>query len=303
MKNKSVKSFSFEKRQRLNGRMFVLPWVIGFVLFFLIPLGTSIWFSFTKVNLNVGGFETVFKGIKNYQYILYEHPTYTNTLSDAITSFLYSFPIILILSLCIAVVLNQNFKGRLVARAVYFIPAIVASGVVMQVFSADTMSTSMITSGGESNSMFGMAINFQDVFQNLGLPESITGIISKYVNDISNLIWSCGVQIILFLSGLQAIPPALYEASSIEGASPWEEFWFITFPMLSNVLIVTAFYTIIDIFTNSNNEVMTLAYNLAMNQQTYDISSAMLWTYFSVVGVVIGIIFFALNRFLVRRWN
>lgn len=297
------KTKTFEQRQCNNGRLLVFPWVIGFILFFLIPLVSSIWFSFSKVKLGVGGFSTVFAGLKNYKYILFEHPTYIKTFTEAITSFLYSLPIILILSLFCAVILNQKFKGRFIARAVFFLPAIVASGVVMQVFMAGSVSTSMIASGGGESSVFGQAVDFQAVFQNIGLPKSITEIISLYVADVSNLIWSCGVQIILFLSGLQAIPDSLYEASKIEGASSWEEFWFITFPMLSNVLVVTTFYTIIDIFTKSDNKVMELAYNLVLKQQNYDTSSAMLWAYFAVVGIVITIVFFFINKLFVKRWN
>lgn len=300
---KLLSTKTFEQRQRFNGRLLVFPWVIGFILFFLIPLVTSIWFSFSKVELDVGGFSTIFRGLKNYKFILYEHPTYVDTLSEAITSFLYSLPVIIVLSLVCAVVLNQNFKGRFIARAVFFIPAIIASGVVMQVFMSGSVSTSMIASGGGEESVFGQAVDFQAVFQNIGLPKAITELISLYVSDVSNLIWSCGVQIILFLSGLQAIPDALYEASKIEGANSWEEFWFITFPMLSNVLVVTTFYTIIDIFTNADNKVMKLAYNLVLNQQNYDQSSAMLWTYFSIVGIVVAIVFFAMNKFLIKRWN
>ena len=300
---KKLSTKTFEQRQRFNGRMLVLPWVIGFILFFLIPLVSSIWFSFSKVSLNVGGFSTVFRGFKNYKYILYEHPTYVSTLGRAITSFLYSLPIILVLSLFCAVVLNQNFKGRFLARAVFFIPAIMASSVVMQVFMEGSVSTSMIASGGGNESVFGQAVDFQAVFQNIGLPKSVTGIISLYVSEVSTLIWSCGVQIVLFLSGLQAIPDALYEASKIEGANSWEEFWFITFPMLSNVLVVTTFYTIIDIFTNADNEVMELAYNLVLKQQNYDQSSAMLWAYFSIVGIVVALVFFLINKLFVKRWN
>lgn len=294
---------SLEARQSRYGRLFVLPWVIGFVLFFLIPLCQSILFAFSRVTISAEGFLTDFTGLTNLKFAFYEQPQYTDNLGTAISDFVTSLPIIVLLSLCIAVVLNQKFRGRAVARAIYFIPAIVASGVVMGVFTADSASTSLMEGGGGSQSMFSSAIDFEEILAGFGLPDTIMGILSTYSSKISTLIWSCGVQIILFISGLQTIPESLYEASKIEGATPWEEFWFITFPMLSNILLVVTFYTTIDIFTNATNPVMEQAYNLILNQQNYDQSSAMLWAYFAVVGAVAGLFFFLLNRLFIRRWR
>ena len=294
---------SLEARQSRYGRLFVLPWVIGFVLFFLIPLCQSILFAFSRVTISAEGFLTDFTGLTNLKFAFYEQPQYTDNLGSAVSDFVTSLPIIVLLSLCIAVVLNQKFRGRAVARAIYFIPAIVASGVVMGIFTADSTSTSLMEGGGGSQSMFSSAIDFEEILAGLGLPDTVMGILSTYASKISTLIWSCGVQIILFISGLQTIPESLYEASKIEGATPWEDFWFITFPMLSNILLVVTFYTTIDIFTNAENPVMEQAYNLILNQQNYDQSSAMLWAYFAIIGAVAGLVFFLLNRLFIRRWR
>lgn len=303
MKSKKRRVGSLEARQSRYGRLFVLPWVIGFILFFLIPLGQSILFSFSRVTISADGFKTAFTGLKNFHFAFYEQPQYTDNLGAAVTDFVTSLPIIVLLSLCIAVILNQKFRGRTVARAIYFIPAIVASGVVMGIFTADTASTALMDSGGGSQSAFSSVIDFQEILSGLGLPDTILTLLSTYASRISSLIWSCGVQIILFISGLQTIPDPLYEASKIEGATPWEEFWFITFPMLSNILLVVTFYTTIDIFTNAENPVMEQAYNLILNQLNYDQSSAMLWAYFAIVGLVAALVFFLLNRLFIRRWR
>lgn len=303
MKKAKMRMRSLEARQSHYGRMFVLPWVIGFVLFFLIPLAQSISFAFSTVSIAPGGFSVDFTGLENLNFAFYKQPQFTDNLGTAVMDFVTSLPIIVMLSLVIAVVLNQNFRGRAIARAIYFIPAIVASGVVMGIFNADTASSALMESGGNSQSAFSSVIDFEEILAGFGLPDSIMGILATYSSRISSLIWSCGVQIILFISGLQSIPESLYEASKIEGASPWEEFWFITFPMLSNILLVVTFYTTIDIFTNADNPVMAQAYNLILNQQNYDQSSAMLWAYFAIVGVVAGLVFYLLNRLFIRRWR
>ncbi len=303
MKKEKRRIGSLEERQSRYGRLFVLPWVIGFILFFLIPLGQSILFSFSRVTISAEGFLTDFTGLTNFKFAFFEQPQYTDNLGVAILDFVTSLPIIVMLSLCIAVVLNQKFRGRVVARAIYFIPAIVASGVVMGVFTTDSASTAMMESGGGSQSMFTSAIDFEEILASLGLPDAVMGILTTYTSKISTLIWSCGVQIILFISGLQTIPESLYEASKIEGATSWEEFWFITFPMLSNILLMVTFYTTIDIFTNAENPVMEQAYNLILNQQNYDQSSAMLWAYFAIVGLVAALVFALVNYLFVRRWR
>lgn len=307
MRKLRKKRHGLESRRAFYGRMFILVWEIGFVIFFMIPLLQSVIFSFSDVEVGSSGFSTAFVGLNNYYYAFYEQPTYTSELTYSITSFLYTMPFIVILSLIIAILLNQKFLGRTVMRSVFFLPVIVAGGVVMNFFSADALANSLrdVSSGSSAyTSGFGMSfVDFDTVLLSLGLPDAAIETISLYVNQIFNMLWSCGVQIVLFISGLQSIPSSLYEASSVEGATSWEEFWFITFPMLGNTLLLVTIYTTIDILTSAENKVMKLAYTYLTSQQNYSYSSAMLWAYFVIIGALVALVFYVLNHFLLRRFE
>ncbi len=297
-KNKT--KLSLTAKRSLYGFTFTIPWLVGFLSFFVVPLCASIWYSFSDVKVSAEGLVTKFVKLEHWKFVFFEYAGYTDQLAESITAFLYKLPIIIFLSVCLAVILNQKFKGRPIFRVIFFIPAIVASGVVMQMFAVDSSSMSSMDGG---NSFFSGGINFDAVLVGLGLPQQFTNILNQYISQVSSLVWSCGVQIILILSGLQSIPPQLYEASHIEGATSWENFWFITFPMLSNVLLVVIFYTTIDIFTNSENPVMNSAYYLMMQKQNYADSSVMLWGYFIIVGVIFSLIMFLMNKFMLKKSN
>lgn len=302
MKKIKKKHASIESGLARIGFCFTIPWLIGFVIFFAVPLIQSVLFSFSEVSISPSGFGTKFIGLENYRYAFRLDPDYMSNFKESLSTFLYQVPIILVLSFALAIILNQKFHGRLLARAIFFMPTIIASGVVMTAFNIDISATSEI-SATTANAYFEGAVDFEAVLMDLGFPQTISDTVIQYIQDISSLIWNCGIQIILLISGLQAIPPQLYEVSRVEGANAWEEFWFITFPMMINILLVTLAYTIIDVMTSKNNLLMNQAYNLLMNGQVYDRSAAMLWGYFPVVGIIIALVFLLLQRTLVRKWN
>lgn len=301
MRNKKVKGV--ERLKVRYGRMFVLPWTIGFLLFFMIPLIESIMYAFSHVSL-VNENMLTFAGLEHFKYLLQEDPNFIDNMAEAVTSFVYSLPIIVALSLIFALILNQKFRGRLFARAVFFLPVIIATGVVMKFVTGEALGTNsaaLSTAIGETESYSG--IQFDQLLINLGLPQSVTELLSDYIARIFNLVWSCGIQILLFVAGMQSIPDHLYEVSKIEGATAWEEFWFVTFPMLGNVIFLVLIYTIVDLFTAFDNPIMKQAYELISKNSVYDQSSAMLWGYFVVVGIIGGLILLAYNRILMRKWN
>lgn len=301
MRNKKVSGI--ERLKVRYGRMFALPWTIGLLLFFLIPLVESIAYAFSNVSL-VSDDMLSFAGLEHFKYLLQEDPNFLDNMAEAVTSFLYSLPIIVALSLIFALILNQKFKGRLLARAVFFLPVIIATGVVMKFVTGEALGTdsaALNTAIGETQSYSG--IQFDQLLINLGLPQSVTELLSDYIARVFNLVWSCGIQILLFVAGMQAIPEQLYEVSKIEGATAWEEFWFVTFPMLGNVIFLVLIYTIVDLFTAFDNPIMNQAYDLISKNSVYDRSSAILWGYFVVVGIVGGLILLAYNKILMKKWN
>ncbi len=300
MRNKKVTGI--ERLKVRYGRMFVLPWTIGLLLFFLVPLFSSIAYAFCNVSL-VNDKMLTFVGIEHFKYLIGEDPNFLDNIKEAVTSFVYSLPIIVALSLIFAIILNQKFKGRIFARAVFFLPVIIATGVVMQFITGDALESgaALSTSMGETESYSG--IRFDELLINLGLPQSITELLADYIARVFNLVWSCGIQILLFVAGLQSIPDQLYEVSKIEGATAWEEFWFVTFPMLGNVTFLVLVYTIVDLFTAFDNPIMKQAYDLISKNSVYDQSAAILWGYFVVVGLIGALVLLAYNRILMKKWN
>ncbi len=298
--SKLKKAKSIERLKSHYGFMFCLPWLIGVALFFILPLMQSIIYSFSNVTLEIGGLSTKFSGLSNYKYILSEDADYTNNLGDSISNFLYSFPLIMILSLILGILLNQKFKGRVFFRALYFLPVIIATGVVMEILF--TTRTGSLSTTGTDESVRSNMISVGTVIDWLGLPATISGYFNTVVSAIMDLVWSCGIQIVLWISGMQAIPDLLYEVAKVEGATKWEEFWFITFPMLSRVTVLVAVFTMVELITAKTDLIMSQSFEF-MQSQRYGQASAMLWIYFIVIGASMGLLVFAYNRFCAKRWE
>ncbi|MBE6797900.1 MAG: sugar ABC transporter permease [Ruminococcaceae bacterium] len=294
-----------EQLKSRYGRLFVLPWEIGLVLFFIVPIITSLIYSFSDVVLSSGGITNSWAGLKWYEYIINKDPNYMNALKSAISNFAVQLPIIVALSLILAIILNQKFAGRMMARAIFFLPVIIATGVILDLLTSEYINVSLVTSSAESSGAgnYGSSmIDFDAILGNLGLPEDITKIIGDYIGSIFNLLWSCGIQIVLFIAGLQTIPDQLYEVSRVEGASKWEEFWYITIPMLGNTILLVMVYTMIDIFTKKTG-VMENAFALMEKDLVYDKSSAMLWFYFLIVAAIMAVVLAIYNKLCLKKWN
>ena len=292
-----------ERLKARYGCQFVAHWVVGLVLFFIIPIVNSLRYSFSEMSVTGEGIHMAFAGIRHYRDMLVSNGLYINNLVAALADMFTSLPIIMALSLILAVVLNQKFRGRLVARAIFFLPVIIASGVVINILKSGYIHAPLfnVTSGAEYE--YGGLIDFNEILSNLQLPQQVTALFSKYLSNVFDLIWSCGIQLVLFLSGLQSIPTQLYEVSKIEGATKWEEFWYLTVPMLKDVILLVMVYTMIELFTAIDNPVIAQAYSIMKNDQIYDSSSAMLWGYFLVVGIVMGLVLLIYNRCCLRRWK
>lgn len=298
--SKLKKNRGIEALKAKYGFFFSLPWFIGIVLFFLIPLVQSVIYAFSDVKLKIGGLQVSFIGIENFREILLVDANFTDNLAKGVSTFAYSFPLILILSLILAILLNQEFKGRIFFRALYFLPVIIATGVVMdQLFGTRTGG---LSSTGTDASVRENMISINSVIDWLGLPLSISEILNTVISSIMDLVWNCGIQIVLWIAGMQAIPDLLYEVAKVEGATKWEEFWFITFPMLSNVTILVSVFTAVELITSVTDPIMIQSFNASQSQQ-YGVASAMTWFYFLIVGFIMGIALFAYNKFCAKRWQ
>ncbi len=300
MKSKLKRVRGIEELKSRYGLMFILPWIIGLIMFFFIPIIQSLIYSFCSVVVTSNGVQTSWVGFENYREILKADPNYMTWLSESIGDFAYSLPIILVLSLILAMMLNQNFRGRIFFRALYFLPVIIATGKVMSYIFTTTDED--LTAMGVSSGMASGMIQVSDLTTALNMGTEVATFVSNAINNIFNLVWSCGIQIVLFLAGLQSIPATLYEASKVEGATKWEEFWFITFPMLSRITLLVGIFTMVELFINERAPMIEQVYGKMRGGQ-YDIPSAMIWFYFLIACVIMGIVILAFYKFIMKRYE
>ena len=300
------KKRGIEAHKRVVGRLFILPWEIGMLIFVIVPLILSIVYAFCEVRLELGGMVYDFIGLGNFNYLLGEDPYYTDMLLSSLATLLYSVPIIIAISMILGIVLNQKFRGRTVMRAVFFLPVIIAAGIVLNILTTPISGQPpIIQLGSGSATTMSDSANYLDataLLEGLRFPEAVTKVMSKYITMIFNLLWHCGIQIVLFISGLQTIPESLYEVSKIEGASKWEEFWMITFPMLRDVTLLVTVFTVVEEMVSTTNEVMSNAQSM-IGQQRYDLPAAMIWFYFVCVLVICGVLLVPLFRSFKRKWD
>ena len=144
------------------------------------------------------------------------------------------------------------------------------------------------------------ALDITALLGNMAVGTELVNYVVDVVNNIFNIVNRSGVQMLIFLAGLQSISPAIYESCTMDGATGWETFWKITFPMISPMILVNTIYTVIDSFTSKSNEVMTYI-NRIYQGTTKDarvLSSAMSWVYFLVVLLLIAAVTGIISMFV-----
>ncbi|MGN0631197.1 MAG: carbohydrate ABC transporter permease [Ruminococcus sp.] len=289
---------SFERRKSLYGYGFISLWFIGAAVFFLLPLVQSFLYSFQDVQPDTGGMTGSFAGLAKYSYALNEDPVYRSSLLSVLKTTIWKTPLIMIFSLFIAVVLNGRFRGRAFARAVFFLPVIIATGPVYNIISGNMASTG---SGGSDSFSTMFRTDFMGEIMELMGMYSISAGVSEWIQTVSDnifsIVWSSGIQIVIFLAALQHIPPSSKEAAQIEGASEWEYFWKITIPYVSPMILVCFIFSVIDSFTDPGNAVMGRIGELRSDWK-FGESSAMAWIYFAAVMAAVGVISAVINKFV-----
>ena len=253
-----TENWSYKKRQSAWGVVFTFALIIGLVYFFIIPFFITIIYSFSRVeNLRINtstlehvGVSTEWIGLDNFVYIFKEHSTFSTTLFNTFFNTLFNVVFILVFSLIIAVLLNSKFKGRAFVRAVFFMPVIFNSQAVDVAMSTGAQLAS--TMEAAQMSIFAQGFNMMDFILEANLPLSVATFLGNMTSQIYDVISYSGVQILIFLAGIQSVPKHLYEAAKIEGATQYEIFWKITFPMVSPLMLTAGVYTVVDSFLRSN---------------------------------------------------
>ena len=305
-KPKKRKIASLDRRKARAGWFFILPFIIGFIIIYLPMVYEAIKLSFHTIHImanSASGYELEFVGWENYKYALFTDPDFVETLVKGLGQLAFDVPAILIFSLFMAVMLNQKAAGRGAFRAIFFIPVILSTGIMESIAARDIMNTYMEGTGGIDDGSGQSAANdlistmdMEKLFANMKVGTGLVQYVTSAINNIYNIVNRAGIQMLIFLSGLQSISPAVYESCKIDGATAWETFWKITFPMISPMILVNGVYTIIDSFTTSNNAVMSFISNYYTEDKV--VSSAMAWIYFLIVIAVVAVIASILSAFV-----
>ena len=298
---KKRRKMTLTRKRAITGYLFIMPWLVGFLWFYARSLFMTFQFSLNVLEVKPGGGYTLtFAGLDNFLYAFRAHASFKQVLTTSIADMLIDVPLITFFSLFMALLLNKKFRGRTLVRAIFFLPVILNSEAIVD---ATNLARSLM-SGGISNAAAevaeaasgGVSIEYYiQMFGSLGLPMGIIEYIVGAVSRISDIINASGVQIIIFIAALQSIPGSLYEVAKIEGATGYETFWKVTFPMVMPHIIPNVVYTVVDSFTDS--EVVELAYDTAFTYNNYGLSSVM-----SLVSTVITcLILVIVCRFIQKR--
>lgn len=291
------------RRRNLFGLVFLIPWLIGAILFFGYPLLYSLWVSFQEVTfLRGGGLATAYVGFANYIDALTKDENFIRYASSTLLSLAVDVPVCLVFSFFVAVLLHQKFHGNFIAKAIFFLPVILGTGLFLSITSSGQYGSvqSTVEDGITSTGLF-QSVNLANVLEDIGVPDNLTAYITGPVDQIYNVISQSGIQIFVFLAGLNAINASLYEAAYVEGANGWTAFWKITFPMVSPVIIINVVYSLIDNYTKSNNATMNYAWSVAFSSFNFGLANAMLWFYCLVLAIVVSVVFLIISKRVVYQ--
>ncbi len=298
---------SLERKQNLYGYVFVLPVILGLAFIYIPVVVQSLIYSFSEINVTENGFETVFAGWENYYQALFVEEGFIRTVVESTAGILIQIPIILIFAFFMANVLNQEFVGKTAARVIFFIPVIISTGIIAEVESMSSMidiyssSEKMeIGSASGSGNVFNYAALANLIIQTLNNTD-LANIVLGAIDGLYSIITSSGVQMLVFLSGLQGISTSMYEAAQVEGATGWEVFWKISFPYVSPLILVNTIYTVIDQFLKSDNLAVTFINEKLANSSGYALASSLSWIYTLVVLLFVGVVFLLINRMVIYQ--
>ncbi|RKN70141.1 carbohydrate ABC transporter permease [Paenibacillus ginsengarvi] len=268
-------------RHFAEGYSFVALWTIGFLVFMAIPLVRSLLYSFQDLKVNSGRLQATWVGLQNYRQAFTVDVEFTPILTSTMLQTIFNVPLILIFSMFSAILLNRPMKGRIFFRGVFFLPVIIAAGETLQ----------KLTAQGAATLPIFQQYDLKSVLQDYIPLELLTPLLTM-MDSLTLVMWGAGVPILILLAGLQTISPSLYEAAKCDGATPWENFWKITFPMIMPMLLVSTLFCIVDSFTSVMNKMMKYIYTLVFNKFNYGYASAVGWIYFIFIFLVIGVVFF-----------
>ena len=296
MSRQKKKLAGLERRKAIAGYMFILPFIVGFLAFMAKPLVHSFYMSFCSVEADTGKMH--WTGLTNLNWAFRIDPDFTRMLLEEIGRMVVYSLAIMVFSFFVALILNQKFKGRAFVRAVFFLPVILSSGVMLGLETNNSLMQNMqqtVEAAGEASGV-SITVALEDILRTAGVGVRAFETVFEIMDNIYDVAIASGIQIIIYLSGLQTISDSMYEAADIEGCTKWESLWKITFPMISSLFLVNWIYTIIDFCMRSDNELIDKI-DIQMRQNfNYGYASVMAWAYFLVVIAIVGISSLIISR-------
>ncbi len=279
-KNKKPK-IQYSRSEVLSGYAFCAVWLVGFMVFTLYPIIQTLIFSFSNVSVQTGHIETESVGFSNYVYALSQDATFQQGLKDYAIKLVLYVPVITVVSLILAMLLNSKLKGTGFFRTVFFLPVIITSGPVMSIF---------IEEGVASFPGVDKLIDFESLAATV--PAFLVDALQFLTSEFIMILWFSGIQILVFMTGLQKMDKNMYEAAQIDGASKWEMFWKLTLPALNPTIVLNVVFTVVMQSVFSLNPVITQITDLMNKTGTgagYGYSSALAWIYFIVMAALLGL--------------
>ena len=281
---KPKKKMGIDRKRSLEAYIFLIPWLIGICVFFAYPIFTSVRLSFSKI-ISFKSLITEWAGLTNYEYIFFYDINFIPTFLQVVYDTLLNTPLCIVFSLVIAILINRKMVGRGFFRTAFFIPVLLGSGYIMKQLLGMGVDGTTITTG----------IVVPRLIADL-LGVSITEVVQGFLDRITVVLWKSGVQIVLFLAGLQGISGSLYEAAKVDGATEWEMFWKITLPMITPIILMNIVYTIVAFFTDGTNPMVDYIYKMNFTNQMYESAAAMSWIYFIFALVLCGAAILLMRR-------
>jgi len=293
---KKSKNLSLEKQSRKYGYIFTAPFIIGLTFGIIYPIVLSLVYSFGKIIPTSAGYNINFVALENYKYIFTVDATFNKMLVSTLKTTLLNVPVVVIFSFFLASVLNGNFFGRSLARTILFLPLILFSNIVMSLMSSDAVSASIAEKSGVVTGEFSGV--FAELLNKAHISTSVSSILTSSVDNIGNILAMSVIPTIVILAGLQSISASVYEASYMEGATPWEVFWKISLPIVSPMILVSVIYCIIDSFTSVSNTVISRVRKECFTNLSLGLGSAMAWSYLLIVLLIVGACYLVANKFV-----
>lgn len=293
---KRRKYVGLQRRKAKAGYLFIMPFIIGFLVFMVKPLFQSLYMSFCNVELGAANFNPVWEGLTNYKDAFLVDPEFNRLLVEEITRMMVYSLAIIVFSFFMALILNQEFHGRALVRAIFFLPVILSSGVIIGLESNNQLMANLANTIEQTTQGVSITEALKTILMTSGFGVRAFETVFDLIDHIYDVAIASGIQIIIFLSGLQTIPQSMYEAADIEGCTKWESLWKITFPMISSLFLVNWIYTVVDFSMRSDNAVIEKIQKVMIEQLRYGPASAMSWVYFLLILAFIGITSLVISR-------